>query len=146
MGIPTAKQAIRAMCRSCLNLVKGQPGYDCLGASCSLYEGMPFRRTHPTRKVQAQHTPSYEDERMKALALSHPPRRPTKRMIREQCMVCIPDEYVDGKLVDCTKAQCPLFPLRPMQPGGMPRHPTRVRQAIARNTREGFKPAVSDQR
>jgi len=69
---------------------------------------------------------------MKSLALSHPPRRPTKRMIRDQCMMCIPDEYVDGKLVDCTATHCPLFPLRPMQPGGMPKNPGRA--AASRRT------------
>ncbi|MBM3473915.1 MAG: hypothetical protein FJX75_11650 [Armatimonadetes bacterium] len=146
MSIPTPKQAIRAMCRHCLCLKKGQPGYDCLGKTCPLHAGMPFRGMHPTRKVQPQGTPSHEDERMKALALSHPPRRPTKRMIRDQCMMCIPDEYVDGKLVDCTAQHCPLWPFRPMQPGGTPRHPTRVRQAAERNTPQGFRPAVSEQR
>jgi hypothetical protein len=39
-------------------------------------------------------------------------------MIHDQCMMYIPDEYEDGKLVDCTRRDCPLLALRPMQPGG----------------------------
>jgi hypothetical protein len=87
---------------------------------------MPWRGKPPSGSIQPQGTPAHEDERMMEFAISHQKRRPSRTQIRDQCTTCIPDEYEAGKLVDCTGRDCPLFPLRPMQPGGVPKSEAHV--------------------
>jgi hypothetical protein len=141
----TPAQTIRAMCRKCLCLRKGEPGYDCLGATCPLYPAMPFRGRSPSRKTQPDGPPAHEVERMAELAKTHPRRTAVKAMLRDQCRTCIPDKdqnEPESTHLDCTDEACPLFPWRPMQPGGMPKSPSRVsmarRQGNLPQMREGL--------
>jgi hypothetical protein len=144
MGISTPRQAILAMCTRCLCLTSTRSGHDCLGRTCFLYPAMPWRGKHPSKSIQPQGTPAHEDERMMEFATSYPKRRPSRKQIHDQCMTCVPDECDAGKLVDCTGTDCPLFPLRPMQPGGMPKSEAHV--AKYRRAREHGAPPVGSRK
>jgi hypothetical protein len=139
----TVGQTIKAACRKCLSLDRPQDhGYDCLGKTCPLYPGMPYRGKAPTKTLQPDGQPVYEAERMVMLAREIPKRRPTKTMLRRQCRMCVPDKdpYTDREIRDCEHNTCPLFPWRPMQPGGMPKTPSLVAAAKRRRRISIFTP------
>jgi hypothetical protein len=129
-ALPTVRNAIFRQCVRCLCLPNARSGYDCLGRTCPLYPAMPWRGKHPPKTIQPNGPPEHEVERMAELAKTHPKRRPSRKMVHDQCMMCIADDFVDGKLVDCVDTVCPLYPLRPMQPGGTPKSQAHVRKYL----------------
>jgi len=118
MANPTAGPAVRAKCRECLGIEKGQKAYDAGCVSCVLYACNPFRgQLLPTgQRPTVGYDETAETARLAVLHAQVPKRQPSVSLCAKHCWDCNGDSRED-----CGATTCPLFPFRPMQEGGRPR-------------------------
>jgi hypothetical protein len=128
LAVLTARGALRAFCRECLGVEKGQAPFDCLSLLCPLYEAVPFRgRAMPKGKAWVDPDPDSDmaqwECEIKALAEVRPRRRPSGRMLTRYCQHhCQPEDRTDcGGVLnpgEPCEHTCPLYPWHPYKPGG----------------------------
>ena len=117
-------QAIRRFCLDCLGASSGRGAFDCGSAFCPLRPASPFLGKHMPDGFRG---PSYVGEPPPAAR-----RRPSRRLIHDQCRQCQP-----GDRSDCLATRCALYPYRLWDgPGKAPRRKASPaqREAAARAT------------
>ena len=121
---PTAAQAIRRFCLECVGATSGRAAFDCGSTLCPLRPANPFLgRPMPEGSRGA----SYPGEPVLVLK-----RRPSRRLIHDQCRQCQPGDHSD-----CLATRCALYPYRLWDgPGKAPRRKASPaqREAAARAT------------
>lgn len=109
MRTRTVRACIRRFCLDCLGATGGRAAFDCGSELCPLRPASPFLAKPMPQGFRG---PSY---------LGEPPRvsrrRPSRRLIYDQCRQCQP-----GDRTDCMAADCALYPYRPWDgPGKAPK-------------------------
>jgi len=108
-GRPSPGAALRAFCLACLGATNARGGFDCGSTLCQLRPASPFLGKAMPESFRG---PSYRGEPAPV-----PRRRPSRRLVHDQCRQCQP-----GDTTDCMAADCALYPFRPWDgPGKAPR-------------------------
>ena len=129
----TPGQAVRAECRSCLDIRKGSPGFDCLDEGCPIYASQPWRGRDLPKSMQPPNgTLPEEVEQTKLLLREVPRRRATRKSIRLKCRQCLPERTGQPH---CQVPDCELYALTPYQPGGQPKQNRSAKQIAAAEAR-----------
>ena len=97
---PTVSASIRRFCLDCLGATSGRGAFDCGSKACPLRPATPFLGKPMPPYLRG---PSYQGEPSPV-----PRRRPSRKLIREQCRQCQPNDRDD-----CMATDCPLYPYRP---------------------------------
>jgi len=99
-SLPTVSACIRRFCLDCLGASSGRGAFDCASRICPLRPASPFLGKPMPDGFRG---PSYAGE---------PPlvskRRPSRRLIHDQCRQCQPTDRTD-----CLATDCALYPYRP---------------------------------
>ena len=120
----TVAQAVRRFCLNCLGAASGRGAFDCGSALCPLRPASPCLGKPMPDSFRGLTYPG-EPPRV-------PRRRPSRRLIHDQCRQCQP-----GDRTDCMAPECPLYPYRPWDgPGKASRRKASPaqREAAARAT------------
>ncbi len=97
---PTVSSCLRRFCLDCLGATSARGAFDCGSQVCPLRPAYPFLGK-PMR--ESFRPPTYTGEPPLV-----PRRRPSRKLIREQCRQCQPNDRDD-----CMATDCPLYPYRP---------------------------------
>ena len=137
----TVGQAVRRFCLDCLCAETAHQAYDCLSAICPICPAHPGRGKPVPQAIQPDGSPPHELERAERLHRERPRQRPTRRMVRQQCELCLP-ERKDQR--HCDEQGCALFVYCHRSPEGQPKRRLSVRQrrAVARNLRPSHRAPV----
>ena len=121
---PTVSSCLRSLCLACLGASSGRGAFDCGSTLCPLRPASPFLGKPMSQGFRGL---SY---------LGEPPlvpkRRPSRRLIHDQCRQCQPGDHTD-----CMATNCALYPFRPWDgPGRAARRKASPaqREAAARAT------------
>jgi hypothetical protein len=106
----------------CLNATSARAAFDCLSRICVLYPAHPFRgKSLPKglRVPEELYSPGTFDEERESMQIcaARPYQRASRKMIRQHCRDCQPEDRTD-----CGASDCALYPYRPWPgPGHAPK-------------------------